>query len=183
MGIYQTDGDRLGNLRISLQLAHERNKELASYIRLTDAAILGFLGLAFVQLFNNNFWLFSFNIPIFLTLVIISMWLWRLQVRKYQNDIEEGYQTILYCENNLEIPDEISLQSKLIKKSFHDLSSVSNKEIQYKELIKKFQTNQYTDENHLKINKLATQIKWVAIILLISWTMCFLFFLHFILIC
>jgi hypothetical protein len=178
MGIYQSNGDRLQNIRISLQIVHERNKELASYIRLTDVAIWGFLGITFIQLFNN-FRFLLFNIPIFLGMVIISMWLWRLRVRDYQKNIVTDYQRIFYCENELDIPDEISVQHKIIEEYFSDILSISTKEQRYEELVKRFQNGQYIDKNHLKLDNYAKTIKWLAIIGFIAWIMCVIFFLIF----
>ena len=112
-------------------------------------------------------------------MVIISMWLWRLRVRDYQKNIVTDYQRIFYCENELDIPDEISVQHKIIEEYFSDILSISTKEQRYEELVKRFQNGQYIDKNHLKLDNYAKTIKWLAIIGFIAWIMCVIFFLIF----
>jgi|GEM_PF-6955897 hypothetical protein len=57
--------ETLENTRLILQLAHERNEKLAFYIRITDGAIWGFLGLSALELFKDGFDLQSPKVPFF----------------------------------------------------------------------------------------------------------------------
>ena len=147
MGLGVTDEQRLENYRIRFELSHARVKELASYIRITDAAIWGFLAFAFIELFKD-LGLLCWKIPLFCVLVIISMILWRYTVGKYQNDIIIEYQAIKSFETALQIFDKYSMTGRQKDK---------------------MSDNRYVDSEHLKFDKIANAIMWVAIIILLAW--------------
>jgi hypothetical protein len=165
------------NTRLILELAHERNEKLVSYIRLTDAAIWGFLGIATINLFGtNNFP--STNIRLFWILVILSMFLWRLAVNNYQKDIVKGYYQIVICENTLRIPYHISVRKNLENsimsnpfihhkpQTFRDLCELLTPEkyIDKKDTIMKNialffgYSEKYTDKYHIYFNWIAVGI-------------------------
>ncbi|MDD1686068.1 hypothetical protein [Methanoregula sp.] len=107
--------------RLILDMTYTRNENLASYIRLTDGAIWGFLGLAFYNLFDvkgcSSIILSSLtNLLIFLFLFVISMYLWRRIVMSYQNDIVKGYCRMAHCEYNLGVPYNVSISQHFIDK-------------------------------------------------------------------
>jgi hypothetical protein len=167
---HEGDSTELKNpdsVRVILQIAYERNKELASYIRLTDAAIWGFLGIVFIELFKDNLQLLPYKIIIFSLLIAISMWLWRETISRYQKDIVEGYVTIIRCEHILCISDDIALKTKFISKNFPELVTETDKERQFQKLLEKFQNHEYYDPNHKKLDDFAHVVMLISIIVLV----------------
>lgn len=143
------------NFRIRLELSHQRIRELASYIRLTDVAIWGFLGFAFIELFKDNLDPIILKIPLFLSFIVISMFLWREMVRNYQADIVLEYRAIRYYEAELQISDVHSL-------------TVRQKDM--------WKNDVYTDPTHEKYDKFAKTMMWIAFMVLIAWVVFFLLF-------
>jgi hypothetical protein len=168
---YQTTDD----ISVILQLAHERNAKMASYIRITDGAIWGFLGVAVIELFKDNH--FKENMPIFLILLIISMFLWRSKAMKYQEEIVQGYYRIVNCEEKLKISSDIKVRKNLCEKmkgrrfipqpkTFSDLCQLLEPE---KDKVALFfgYSRKYTDWNHTKLNYFAAFIELVALVFLV----------------
>jgi hypothetical protein len=147
------------------QMTFDRNEKFTTFIRITDGAIFGFLGIAFIELFKDNLDLLPVKILIFSILVVISMTLWRVQVRKYQDDIELGYKTLLFCEHELDIPDDISLKNKIIKQKFPELLNEIDGDKRFYKLIEKFDSHQYTDDNHKLLDQYALFIRTIGIII------------------
>jgi hypothetical protein len=143
------------NFRIRLELSHQRIREMASYIRLADAAIWGFLGFAFIELFKDNLDLIIWKIPLFLSFIVISMFLWREIVKNYQVDIVLEYRAIMDYEAELQMSDVHSL-------------TVRQKD--------KWKDDVYTDPIHEKYDKFAKTMMWIAFIVLIAWVVFFLLF-------
>jgi hypothetical protein len=165
------------NTRLILELAHERNEKLVSYIRLTDGAIWGFLGIAVINLSSTENFPSTVK-PLFFLLLSISMVLWRFAVNNYQSDIVKGYYRIVNCENTLRIPYHISVRKNLENsimsnpfihhkpQTFHDLCELLTPEkyIDKKDTILKNialffgYSEKYTNKNHIFFNYIAVII-------------------------
>ena len=180
MGCYKTHNQTVDNTRIILQLAHERKEKLASYIRLTDGAIWGFLGFAAINLFKDNNSPPT-NVPFFLIMVILSMIVWRRTVNNYQKDIVKGYYQIVNCEYNLHILSKLTLRENLCMdinpepKSFLELcemlkpeKDIDNNNDKWKNIKFFFgYSEKYTNKIHTFLNIFAVIIGGVALLLLI----------------
>ncbi len=143
-----TEAQKLENFRLRFELAHNRNKELASYIRITDGAIWGFLGFSIIELFKDGPNFSSYRVPFFLLLLIFLMYLWRTTVGRYQENILDGYSAIKSYEEELQIYDKHSLtvkQEKFMK------------------------NNQFIDEQHLKLDRFATIFSMGSFTALMVW--------------
>jgi hypothetical protein len=145
MTLILTEDQQLENIRIRYQLAHGRIKELASYIRITDAAIWGFLIVTFLEFFKDNLDFTSYKIPLFLILLILSMIAWRYTIRKYQRDITTEYEAIKKFETILEINDNQSM-------AFRHVGKMS--------------TGRFRDEEHIRYDYLAIVIVIAAMVAL-----------------
>jgi hypothetical protein len=149
MSLGLTDDQRLENYRIRFKLTHERIKELTSYIRITDAAIWGFLGFVFVEFFKDNLTLLPWKIPLFSIILIIAMFVWRYTVKKYQNNITEEYETIKNFEILLQFDKD---KNSMTTRQKNDISN-----------------GRYVDREHLRFDSIAKIIAGVAVIILIAW--------------
>ena len=99
------------------------------------------------------------------------MWSWRMVIKRYQTDIEYGYQKIIQCECKLHISDDISIKGKIIKEHFPELlfekksiiesfedykiSNSNFKEYQCRKLLDKFKNHKYVDSTHMKLDYFA----------------------------
>lgn len=155
--------EMVNNARIILPLAHDRNERLVSYIRLTDGAIWGFLGFAAVNLFKDSNYP-STNIPFFLILLIVSMFIWRETVNRYQDSIIDGYKRIVNCEIILTIDDRISVKKNLRR----DQKCKCDQD-----LLEKLRRGNYKDLNHIKLNWIAFILGSLGIIFLVLWGYCY----------
>jgi len=154
--------------QVILQQSFDRNKELVSYIRLTDVGIWGFLGIIFIDFFKDGFSTNSFKFLLFCLFFIILMALWRFIVNNYQKDIVKGYQTIITCEYILEVPFEISITKNLVQDSLF-LSLTSERSSQFRELFKKLQSGDYENKTHKMFDFLAILFIIVNVLFLLNW--------------
>ncbi|MFZ1898828.1 hypothetical protein [Methanoregula sp.] len=173
--------DPIESVRLKFQLTFNRNERLASYIRITDGAIWGFLGVAFFELFKDNFQFLKIKILIFSLLVIVSMILWRQTVHRYQKEIVKGYVIMIRCENKLQLPPKLTLAMNMIKEKYSNWLIEEKypfllKEVEYNidyfqeledRLIDILTSHQYQDENHLKLDKYAEKIQIIGLIVFI----------------
>jgi hypothetical protein len=154
-------GETTDNTRLILQLAHERNERLASYIRLTDGAIWGFLGLAVIELFKDGLKLPSIKIPLFAILLIFSMCFWRVTVRRYKESIFDGYYKIMNCEKILAVPEAITLKKNLVRDGI--IAPTSDQDLE------KLDSKKFNDKNHNNLDLCAFGFVGFGIFLLFYW--------------
>jgi hypothetical protein len=143
------------NLRVVFQLAHERNEKLISYVHLTDGAIWGFLGLIFVQFFNDYVNFESNEISLFCLLLIVSMFLWRDRVTSYQNGIVKGYNRMVRCEYDLDIPYDITIRKNLCI-DINENILINPKPKTFSALCNLLDPKKYKDPRHARMD-------WVAL--------------------
>jgi hypothetical protein len=155
------------NTRLILELAHERNEKLVSYIRLTDGAIWGFLGIAIINLFGTQKCP-STNVPLFLILLSISMFLWRRAIKSYQKEVVKGYYRMVNCENILNIPYDVSIRKNL-ENSIESNPFIRDKPQNFHELCELLTPEKYKDGEHIKLDIIAIFIFCIAILGLIFW--------------
>ena len=148
---------RLEYYRLVLQLTHERNQKLVGFIRLTDGAIWGFLGVASFNLFKIETSSHLENLILFSGLLIISVYLWRLTVKTYQIDIVKGYCRIARCEDKLGVPYQNS-----IAKNFADI--IKKHPSNYDDLFDLLTPQTFKDPNHKKLNCAAFVFGYIGII-------------------
>jgi hypothetical protein len=163
MGLGLTDNQRLENIRICLSLSHDRNKELASYIRITDAGVWGFIGFVFIELFKENP-TYDFKLPLFTLILIFSMYLWRANARRYQEDIVKGYIRIVNCENYLDIPYDVTVRKNLDDTIEKDTGTRPRS---VSELLIALTSANYNDKSHVKLNFYAFLIGFFGFLVLI----------------
>ena len=173
--------DPMESVQLKFQLTFNRNERLASYIRITDGAIWGFLGIAFIELFKDNFEFLKIKILIFSILVIVSMTLWRQTVHRYQKDIVNGYVIMILCEEKLLIPPNLSLAMNMIKEKYSNwlIEERDPRQLNEKEnnapyfanlmnrLIEVLISHQYRDEKHLKLDKYAEIIQITGLVVFV----------------
>jgi hypothetical protein len=168
MVIYQKSNEKNENLRLHLQLAHERNENLVHYIRVTDGAIWGFIGVALIGLFKDGFDFKSVNIPIFCILLIASMYLWRNRVNLYQKSIVKGYNRMVKCEYFLRIPYEITIRKNL-EADIQKNPLITPKPNNFNDLCELLKPENYKDPGHEEANFCAWVIGVSAFLVLILW--------------
>ena len=137
------------NLRLVFQLTHDRNERLVSYVRVTDGAIWGFIGLAVIELFKDGFCFASVRFVIFCIILIASMYLWRDRVALYHKDIIKGHNRMLRCEKLLGIPFDVT-----IRKNYWDTINknrfVDPKPSTFLALCNLLDPDKYKDPRHVK---------------------------------
>jgi hypothetical protein len=161
------------NLRLVFQLAHERNERVVAYIRVTDGAIWGFIGLVIVQFFKNGIKLNSPKVPIFCILFIAAMYLWRNRVSIYQKTIVKGYNRMVRCEQKLGIDDDVSITKNL----FRDLNEnclINPRPKTFSDLCYWLDPDIYRSIAHVKMDWFAYSFSIIGILGLIFW--CYLYF-------
>jgi hypothetical protein len=148
--------------RLILELTHTRNEHLISYIRVTDGAVWGFLGIACYTLFQANAKPDQ-NVPLFFGLFILLMLLWRYNVMQYQKSIIKGYCRIAHCEEKLGVP-----YGESISQHFIDILEIPDKEKpnEYEGLFYLLTVKKYHHPIHKKWNYRACGLGTIGIFFL-----------------
>jgi hypothetical protein len=118
-GIYQTRKEELDNIRESLRISYDRSNQLVALnnqtIGLVVAILIGlitFLGSAYFTSKDPNRYL---TIIISIQISVITLLFWRYYAHILDNNIVESYSKIIFAENALNIPLELTLLSSLEK--------------------------------------------------------------------
>jgi len=163
-----TDCQRVENLRAIFQLAHERNENLVYYIRVTDGAIWGFLGLTVIEFFKEGFNFKSETVAIFCVILIVSMFLWRNRVNLYQESIVKGYNRMVNCEYCLDVPYQLTIRKNL-EADIQKNPYITNKPKSFDELCELLKPENYKHPGHIEANFCARIIEISAILIFILW--------------
>jgi|WetSurMetagenome_2_1015567.scaffolds.fasta_scaffold48053_2 hypothetical protein len=156
------------NLRLVFQLTHDRNERIISYVRVTDGAIWGFLGLVIIQFFKESVDLNSPNVPFFCVLLTFSMFLWRYRVAIYQKDVVKGHNRMLRCEKLLDIPFEVTIRKNYCD-SINKNCFINPKPETFSDLINLIDPDKYKDPRHVFMDRLAIFLGIFGIFSLILW--------------
>lgn len=168
MGILLPKNQAHENLRVILQLAHERNENLVYYIRVTDGAVWGFIGLTIIELFKDEFNFKSTNVPIFCIILMASMVLWRNRVNLYQESIVKGYNRMVKCEYFLHIPYEITIRKNL-ELDIQQNPYIIHKPKNFHDLCELLKPENYKHPGHIEANFCAKIIGISASLVFILW--------------
>jgi hypothetical protein len=159
------NNEKFVNTRVILQLTHERNEKLASYIRLTDGAIWGFLGLSAIEFFKESFCFQSTNVLIFLILFVVSMFMWRKIVNRFQESIVD-----CYYQEQLPIPYEIKLRKNLERDNNFSVASTTEEEREnFKKLYNILNPKTYKVKHHIVLNRVAFALGILDMLGIIFW--------------
>jgi hypothetical protein len=116
--IYQTNSDIRENLRTILEITYERCNQIKNInnqvLAILAAVFLGVFTLA-ITFFTSTITTNDFLIIIGINALIATLLIWRYYSHIIDNELVSCYKRILYCEEKLDIPFEISLASWLEK--------------------------------------------------------------------
>lgn len=82
------------------------------------------------------------------------MFLWRVAVKNYQNDIVKGYYRIVICEKSLNIPYNVTLRKNL-EDSIEKNPFIYPKPQTFEDFCKKLTPKSYEDKQHILLDNLA----------------------------
>jgi hypothetical protein len=132
---YQNRKDKIDNIRESLRVSYDRCNQLVTInnqaIGLVVAILIGlitFLGSSYFTSQDPNRYL---TIIIAIHISIITLIFWRYYAHLIDNDIANSYSKIVFAENKLKIPFELTLLCS-IEKSQYLLNMINNES--YKKL-------------------------------------------------
>lgn len=116
--IYQTVNDHCENLRVILQISYERCNQIKNInnqlIAIIAAVFLGLFTIA-INSFASSNQQNNYLIIVAINVLIATLLIWRYYAHFIDNELVSCYKRILYCEEKLDIPFEISLASWLEK--------------------------------------------------------------------
>jgi len=116
-GIYQTCFDEIENIRSVLAINYDRCNQLSSLnfqiIAITAAIIIGVVSLLGTSYFSSIDPSKNWTIIVIINSICAVLIFWRYAANVINNRIVRSYGKIIYCENRLDIPYEISLIREL----------------------------------------------------------------------
>lgn len=153
--VYQTNETRSENLRLIMQISYERCNQLKNI----NNQLLAIIAAIFLGLFTIAFNFFTTSTPannyliiVAVHVLIVTLIIWRYYVHLIDNELVSCYKRILYCEEKLDIPFEISLASWLEKNIEFELSPPHKNSV---ELSRK---KKYIEQTNTKKNQIIQKL-------------------------
>jgi uncharacterized membrane protein len=147
--LYQTNNDRCQNFRQIMQISYER----CNQIKNINNQLIAIIAAVFLGLFTITINFFasphsenSYLIIVAIHVVIVTLLIWRYYSHVLDNELVSCYKKILYCEEKLDIPFEISLASWLEKNIEFELPPP------YKNSVELSRKKKYIEQNDTKKN-------------------------------
>jgi hypothetical protein len=116
-GVYQTNSEEIENIRMVLKLNYERIGQLGSLnfqmIAIVAAVVIGSFTLLGPSFFSSTDPSRYMLLVIVIHTICIIFLFWRFYAHYIDKDITKAYSKIIFCENKLDIPSELTLKSSL----------------------------------------------------------------------